>query len=259
MSGAGPARPAHPGDPAITRDTLLDGRVLLCQPRHGYRSAVDPVLLAAAQRPRDGERIADLGCGAGAVMLCLLARLPAVTLVGVERDPLLADLARRNLGDNGFADRARVITADLADAALLAAAVGTVDRVVTNPPYHAAGDHTPPDDPRARQAGHEGGLGLDGWLVAAGRLLAGRGTLALIHRADRLVDLVRALPPGFGSLALLPVWPHAGEPAKRLIASARKGGRGPARLGAGLVLHGPDGRYTAAADAVLRDGAALDP
>ena len=256
--GAAPDGAPVAGDAATTRDALLSGRLAVTQPRRGYRSAIDPVLLAAAQDAAEGERIVDLGCGAGVVMLCLLARLPAVRVVGVERDPFLAELARRNLADNGFAQRGRVITADLADSASLAAAVGRADRVVTNPPYHAADNHTLPAEARARAAGHEDDLGLPAWLDAAGRLVAPRGRLSLIHRADRLVDLVRALPKGFGSAVLLPLWPRAGAPAKRLIATARKGGRGPTELAPGLVLHRPDGTFTAAAEATLRDGAALE-
>jgi tRNA1(Val) A37 N6-methylase TrmN6 len=62
---------------------------------------------------------------------------------------------------------------------------------------------------------------------------------------------------GCGSQRLLPLWPHAGEPAKRVLLLARKGGRGPGVVLPGLVLHNADGGYTPAADAVLRGGAGL--
>jgi hypothetical protein len=56
---------------------------------------------------------------------------------------------------------------------------------------------------------------------------------------------------------VVPLWPHAGEPAKRVIVTAVKGSRAPSTLSAGLVLHRPGGGYTAEAEAVLRDGAGL--
>ena len=59
-----------------------------------------------------------------------------------------------------------------------------------------------------------------------------------------------------GSLTLLPLWPRAGQPARRVILRAIKGGRGPDRLLPGLVLHAGQG-FTAQAEAVLRDGAPL--
>jgi tRNA1(Val) A37 N6-methylase TrmN6 len=61
-----------------------------------------------------------------------------------------------------------------------------------------------------------------------------------------------------GGLVLFPLWPKAGVPARRILVAARRGIRSPARLAPGLVLHEADGRFTAAADAILRHGAALD-
>ncbi|MBF0393554.1 MAG: methyltransferase, partial [Alphaproteobacteria bacterium] len=60
----------------FTDDTLLDGRVRLRQPTHGYRAAIDPVFLAAAVPAGAGQRVLDAGCGAGAALLCLCARVP---------------------------------------------------------------------------------------------------------------------------------------------------------------------------------------
>jgi tRNA1(Val) A37 N6-methylase TrmN6 len=56
---------------------------------------------------------------------------------------------------------------------------------------------------------------------------------------------------------ILPFWPKPGRPARLVVLQAVRGGRGPARLLPGLVLHRADGGFTAEAEAVLRDGAAL--
>jgi tRNA1(Val) A37 N6-methylase TrmN6 len=58
-------------------------------------------------------------------------------------------------------------------------------------------------------------------------------------------------------VSILPLWPRDGVPAKRVIVQALKGSGAAQALLPGLVLHDTDGRYTAAADAILRDGAAL--
>ena len=82
--------------------------------------------------------------------------------------------------------------------------------------------------------------------------------LTLIYPAGRLDDLLAALQPRFGGVAILPLWPRAGVPAKRVIVRATLQSRAPARLLAGLVLHAGDGRYTEAAEAVLRHAGALE-
>jgi tRNA1(Val) A37 N6-methylase TrmN6 len=84
-----------------------------------------------------------------------------------------------------------------------------------------------------------------------------KGTITLIHRADRLDAILAELWGRAGEIVIFPLWPGAGKAAKRVIVRARKGVATPTRLAAGLVLHETDGRYTAAAEAVLRDGAGL--
>ncbi|HYD30916.1 MAG TPA: methyltransferase [Azospirillaceae bacterium] len=238
----------------ITHDTLLGGRVRLAQPRRGYRAAVDPVLLAAAVPAQAGERVLDLGCGVGAAALCLAARVPGTSLVGLEMQSDLAELGRRNAADSGFGDRVAIMTGDL----LRPPALGSFDRVMANPPYLRPGAHTaPPVDGRAMAHG-EGEARLADWIAAARRLLKNKGWFTIIHRADRLDEIVALLHrERFGSLILFPLWPRAGEEARRVVVSARKGGRGPATLAAGLTLHGEGNAYTPRAEAVLRDAAPL--
>jgi tRNA1(Val) A37 N6-methylase TrmN6 len=69
--------------------------------------------------------------------------------------------------------------------------------------------------------------------------------------------MLAALAPGFGGVALLPVYPKPDAPAVRVLVRAVKGSRGALALLPGLVLAGADGRPSAEAEAVLRDGASL--
>ena len=256
MSGSTAADPATGADAAVTEDALLGGRVRLRQARAGYRAAIDPVLLAAAVPARPGERVLDLGCGAGAVFLCLLARVPELAVTAVERDPAMAALAVANAALNGAGDRVTVVEADLA-ALEPSWRAGAFDQAVANPPYLTAGRADPSPSPGRATAGVEAGAGLAAWIDRAHRCLKPKGRLTLVHRADRLDDLLPALAPGFGAVVVFPLWPKPGRDAARVIVTARKGVRTQLRLAAGLVLHAEAGGYTEAADAALR-GAGLD-
>ncbi|MDT8344261.1 MAG: methyltransferase, partial [Thermohalobaculum sp.] len=88
---------------ALTEDRLLGGRVRLLQPGAGYRAATDPVLLAAAVPARPGERVLELGIGAGAATLCLAARVAGLVHAGLEIQPDYLALAARNAALNGVA------------------------------------------------------------------------------------------------------------------------------------------------------------
>ena len=240
--------------PPVTADRLLGGRVALRQPADGYRTAIDPVLLAAAAPQTDG-RVLDIGCGVGAAAICLATRQRSCRVTGLEVQADLADLARENAAENGLADRVEIVTGDLLDAP---AGLRTppFDGAIANPPYQDAEQSAPPDDSKAT-SNREGAAGLADWIRFASQALKHKGWLTLIHRADRIDEICAALHPAFGELRILPLWPKSGTPAKRVIIGARKGIRSPAMLLPGLVLHGEDGRFTPQAEAILRDGAAL--
>lgn len=253
-------RPSIGGDSAAeghTLDALLGGRVRLRQPAEGYRAAIDPVLLAAAVPARAEERVLDLGCGVGAAALCLLARLPGVHVTGLEVQSEMARLARDNGVMNGWADRLQVVEGDVLDPPA-DLAVESFDRVMINPPYVPTDRGRPALSVAKATATREGEATLHDWLAAGLGLLKSRGSLTVVHRADRLDEVLLGLHGKAGALRVFPLWPAAGRPAKRVLIAARKAVAGPVMLGPGLVLHQADGSYTAAAEAVLRDGAALE-
>ncbi len=239
-----------------TEDNLLGGRVRLRQPMTGQlRAGLDAVLLAAVLPARPGQRVLEAGCGSGAAMLCLAARVPELVLLAVERDPAMAALAAENAVLN---DRiARVVAGDVADLAL-ARRLGPWDHAMANPPYWPGG--TAPPAPGRATATHEAGAGLGEWAAFLAAGLRHGGWLGLVLPAARFDEGGTALrAAGCGGTTLLPLWPRAGVPAKRVLLLARKGGRGPAAVLPGLVLHEADGGWSAAAAAVLREAAPLGP
>lgn len=242
-------------------DFLLGGRVRLAQPDGGYRAAIDPVLLAAYTAAAAGERVLDLGTGTGAAALCLAARVSGVTVVGLEKRADAAGFARRNVALNGLDGAVAVLEGDLL-APPGSLAPGSFDRVMMNPPYLRADAASLPPDGWKAAANVEGEAKLADWLRCAARMLKPRAMLTMVHRADRLDEILGALAAapfgGFGAFVLVPLWPKPGVEAKRVLVAARRGGKGPLRLTAGLTLHRPDGSYTDEAERVLRQAAALE-
>jgi tRNA1(Val) A37 N6-methylase TrmN6 len=235
---------------------VLDRRVRLLQPEEGFRTSLDSVMLAAACPAREGERVLDMGCGVGGAGFCLLARVPGCHVTGVELQADHVALAERNIALNGAEGRAAFACADIRDFMPDCPPEARFDHIICNPPYLDAGAHTPsPQAKLATARGHAGAeMGVKDWVDAGFRLLESGGSLTLIHRADQADRIIQALGRRFGALALIPLWPHAEEAAKRVIIRAVKDRRSPATLHPGIVLHGADGAYTPEAEAILRDG-----
>lgn len=236
-------------DMAVTEDGLLGGRVRLLQPKHGYRVAVDAVLLAAATDAQQGERVLDLGAGVGAVGLCLAARVPGCRIAGIELQPALVELAERNAGLNGVSDRVRTIRHDLAQP--LPRDLGLFDHVATNPPYLPASVADPSPDPIKALATVESSAGLARWLEIA--TSAAIATVTLIHRSDRLAEIVAGFERhGWADIVVLPL-----TPVRRVLVRARRSDTARRREAPPFLLHRPEGGYTVQAEAILRHAAPL--
>lgn len=236
--------------------TLLGGRIGFTQPVQGYRAAIDPILLAAACPAEHGMRIADLGSGAGAASLALAWRCPGAKIVAIERESSLLSLQEKNIEANGFAGRIDLVRADIRSVGT-GDIGGAVDIVMINPPYLADGRYSASDHAGRAVANSEGDTPLVDWVTAARRLAKPKGLFVMIHRADRLADILAELGASAGDIHVFPLWPRSGQTAKRVIVTARFGNRAPFCLTSGLCLHRADGSFTDEAESVLRDGVRL--
>jgi len=263
MTSNAKTKPSRPSGKmgATTTDEFLGGRLSVVQPKTGHRAGSDAVFLAAAVGAQAGESVLDAGAGVGVAGLCLLARVPKTTVTAVEIDQRQCALAAENAARNGVSDRFAAIRADVTGPAKDLAAAGLIregyDQVMANPPFYMEGAvRAAPNASRA--AAHVMPRGeLARWVRFLTTMAAPKGALTVIHRADCLGALLDLLQDRFGDLAVFPLFPKAPEPAVRVIVQGRKGSRAGLRLLAGLVLHGPDGAYTAEAESVLRGGEAL--
>jgi tRNA1(Val) A37 N6-methylase TrmN6 len=248
-------------DNETSEDAILGGRLRIRQPLRGHRVGHDAILLAASTAARSGELAVDLGAGVGAAGLALGARVSGLKLALVEIDAGLCALAADNARLNRLDDRTVVLACDVEDVDALAAAglpAGSVDRILMNPPFHDAHRQNASPDPRRRLA-HVGAPGLLAcWVSTAARLLKPHGVLTLIWRADGLDDVLGALQPAFGTIAVLPVHPRPGVPPIRVLVRAVKGGPGAQTTCKALVLNDERGQPTDAAEAVLRAGETLN-
>ncbi|MEL6997587.1 MAG: methyltransferase [Pseudomonadota bacterium] len=239
---------------------FLDGRLRILQPRDGYRAATDPVLMAAAMPVKAGAHVLDVGCGVGTAALCLGHRVTDLDLHGIEIQPDYAALARENAHRCG--QKIEVHQSDVTD---MPDSVrhASFDAVMTNPPWHQALSVASPN-PGRDTANRMAEISLTDWVTAASSRVKSGGCFVIIQRVAALPEILAALSPKMGDIAVLPLQSRTDRDAGRVIVKARKSARGPFRLAPPLVLHsGPShvqdrDDFSPAARAILRDGAALD-
>lgn len=240
----------------VSEDTILDGRMVLLQPKGGFRAAIDPIVLAACVPAAAGDRVLDVGTGSGAAAFALLAREPWAWVTGIDVQAGLIALAGRSAARNDLGERACFQAMDVAAPAPQIGA-SLFDHVMSNPPFlDARAGQRPKDEARAL-ATIESTADLGVWLAFMASMVRDGGTLTMIHRADRRDEILAALAGGFGAARVLDLVPvDDGRPVKRCVVQAEKGAPdGPLRRNA-LVLHEADGEFTVAAQAILRDAGA---
>lgn len=178
--------------PALSHDTLFDGKLFCSQSLNGYRFSIDAILLAHFATPRPEEQVLDLGAGCGVISLILAYRHPSLVLTCLEIQESLAALISLNICQNGLGCRIRLLRGDLRRINEVLE-VGSCDLVVCNPPYYRLGSGRQNSNDEQLVARHELEAGLPDVVKAAAFALRTRGRLALIYPAARAVSLLVTL------------------------------------------------------------------
>ncbi|MBL0942056.1 MAG: methyltransferase [Alphaproteobacteria bacterium] len=239
-----------------TLNKLLNGRISILQPQEGYRTAIDPIFLAATLKPHPQDHVLEVGAGVGTAMLCLASRVSDCYITGLELQSELVDLGIKNILNNKFEKHLKLIQGDLLTppASLM---TGRFNHVMANPPYLAGNLASASRHSGKALAHHEGNVSLKDWIDFCLKMLIPKGSITLIHRADRLDSILAALNGKVGEITVFPLWPKQNKPAKRILIQGRKGISSPSCLEQGMILHQEDGRYTTQAEAILRYGYSL--
>ncbi len=254
-----PVAPAAvPG--SLTDDAFLGGRLQILQPEKGYRAGIDAVFLAASIPCVAGETLFEAGIGTGVAALCTIVRNPAIHVTGIEIASRYALLCEENAKRNGFAHSLRVIHADVKEALRKDLSYipqhGSFSHAFANPPYFEDGKSTPSPVLLKAQAHAFGPEDLEIWIKVMHTMVALRGTVTLVHRADSLGKILAAMDGRFGDIRIAPLYARQGTAASRVVVQGIKGSKAPMQLLPGLVLHGENSQFTPDAEAVLRDGSA---
>lgn len=223
--------------------TLWNG-ITLAQEGGAFRLGTDSLLLADFLTLPPGAAVADLGSGCGTLGLLLCARDAACRVTGVELDERAHRAALENIAKNGLEARMTALLGDVREIRSILPA-GSFDCVLANPPYFPAGSGKV--SRKSGMARSEETLPLEQLCRAAAWLLRTGGRFALVHRPERLCDVICAMRAGGVEPKRLRLVRHtASSPVCLVLLEGRRGGRPGLRMEPDLIEFTQDGAETAA-------------
>lgn len=227
-------------------DLVLDGMKVI-QRDDQFCFSLDTVLLAHFGAVPRGK-VLDLGTGTAAIPLILSAR-GAVSVTGAELNPVMTDIARRNVALNG---RGPVITIVEEDYRAIRhwSESGAFAVVYANPPYREKSRGAYSDAEGIRRARHEETATLDDVLDAASYALKFHGRFRMVHITERLTDILTAMRAhAIEPKVVQMVHGRADKKAKLFLVEGIRGGSKGVEVLPPLIVHHADGTYT---EAVLK-------
>lgn len=241
----------------VTEDELLGGRIKILQPKDGFRAAIDPIFLAASIPVENGDSVLDVGAGTGAAALALITRAPWAWASCIDVQPELTALCARSATRSGIAERIGVLAWDIMKKPT-PIDTQTYDHVMSNPPYMKADTGQKPKTRAKLLASVETTATLEQWTAFMLDRLKEGGTFSMVHRADRLDEILSLIDGPLGELKIIDLQTKDdGRPTKRVIVQGTKGGTTTEPARRQIIVHEDDGTYSAEGHDILRGAKAL--
>lgn len=225
-------------------DDLQTNGLHIIQNPNLFCFSMDAVLLADFCSARNGSTIVDLGTGTGILPLLLSAHTERCVFHAFEIQKDMADMARRSILINRLEEHISIYPQSILEATHILG-FGSVDYVVSNPPYGRKGAVILNPKEEKRLARHEGDNTLADFIQTASKLLKTRGRFALVFPAQRMLeamDILRCyqLEPK----RLRVVFPKPMRAPNLVLIESVKCGKPTLEIMAPLIVYSNDGEET---------------
>ena len=228
-------------------DDLQRNGLFIIQDPKRFCFGMDAVLLSGfAGEHYAGKkgRALDLCTGNGIIPLLLSAKTDAEYIAGMEIQHEIADMAERSVEMNALSEKIKILECDIREAAEYTEAA-SFNMVTVNPPYFKAGHGIiNPEDTRTL-ARHEIACTLEDVLDAASMALKDGGFFYMVHRPQRLADVICGMREALlEPKALKLVYPRIDSQPSMILIEGRKGAGAELAVEPPLIIYGRDGKYT---------------
>lgn len=217
----------------------------IIQNKDGFCFGIDSILLSDfAKEIKKGSKVIDLGTGTGILGIMLCAKTELSKIIGVEIQKEVAQMAKRSIILNNLQNKFEIINENIKNLKSKLE-IGTFDAVVTNPPYKKMGTGIINENEKKLISRHEITANLEDFIKISASLLKEKGNLYMVHRPDRLVDIIENLR----KYKLEPkkirfVHPSLGKEPNMILIKATKNANPFLKIQEPLYVYKENGEYT---------------
>lgn len=169
--------------------TLIPEKLHLIQDSNYFKFGNDSVFLADFTSVKSGDIVVDLGTGSGVIPLLLAFKQGPERVIGIEIQEKLVDLAKRSIDLNKLAGKIDIVQGDFKEASKIID-FGSVDLVITNPPYTPVSRGKITLGQEKAIARHELYGTLEDVIREGAAILRFAGKMTMVHRAYRLAEVI---------------------------------------------------------------------
>ncbi|WP_051284340.1 tRNA1(Val) (adenine(37)-N6)-methyltransferase [Desulforegula conservatrix] len=227
-----------------TTDSFFEGKIKIRQRENGYRFSIDPILIAHYAKIPKGSKIVDIGTGSGVIPLILTHLHEDCRVLGIEIQKNMAEMASRNIRDNGFEERIRILNMDFSEM-IQADINGPADIIISNPPYRKNDSGRKNPESEKAIARHEIKLTLGQLLKKSGSLLKTGGLFHIIFPSQRLAELIYEMKNvNIEPKSTRMIHSFRDQPAKLVMISGKKGAQSGLIVDPPMIIYERENKYT---------------
>lgn len=214
----------------------------IIQDKEKFSYGTDAIFLSSFVKAKG--KVVDLGTGSGIIPLRIVDNPKVEKIYGVEIQKDVYQMAKKSIALNKLEDKVELLNMDLKNIEDEFAKC-EMDTVISNPPYLKAGGAIVNKSKNFALSRHEITCKLEDVIRAADYLLKPQGKFFLVHRPDRLTDILSLLrlykiEPKWIRL----VYPKSKRPPNLVLIEAVKNGKKELRFYEPLIVYNIDNTYT---------------
>ncbi len=226
-------------------DDLEYKNLKIIQNKKGFCFGIDSVLLSDfAKEIKKDSKVLDLGTGTGIISILLCGKTNLKEIIGVEIQKDVYEMAQRSAKLNQLENKFKLLNEDIKNLSKIFP-TNSFDAIVTNPPYKKENTGLKNENKSLEISRHEVMCSINDIAIISSKLLNNNCSLYMVHRPDRLIDIIEALRKNnLEPKKIRFVYPKINKAPNLVLIKATKGGKPFLKIENPLIVYKEDGTYT---------------